>query len=348
MTKPQDSDSSMSWWQKAHTSVGFAKGYNLILFVILAGAMLGFSLARLAYLDIGGYFAAHASPGEWYWYRSGHYRVGITLHLGCILPAGLLMVWQFVPFIRRKAILFHRINGYVIILLVFVSNGGALMIVRRSFGGSLATQSAVGILVITTTVALAMAYYNVKMLQIDQHRAWMLRAMVYLGEYSHLEAPRSHFLTNPGTIITTRLIMIISALSISRIGSYYLSMSCNEIAFLYNDTANPVLDKYPACANNQLSSLAHPNSTSLQTSVHANFYGGRPEEIGAALKLSFGMAIWMSIFLHFVGTEIYLALTPAESDRLRAVSYTRQLEAGYANPGNEGLTIARFGDVGKA
>lgn len=92
------------------------------------------------------------------------------------------MIWQFVPIIRHKLILFHRINGYIIITLVLISNAGALMIARRSFGGALGTQAAVGLLVIGTTVAIAMAYYNIKRLQIDQHRAWMLRAMIWLGE----------------------------------------------------------------------------------------------------------------------------------------------------------------------
>lgn len=81
------------------------------------------------------------------------------------------MVWQFVPVIRHKFLIFHRINGYLIILLVLLGNVGALMIARHSFGGSLETQTGVGTCVIITTVSLAMAYYNIKRLQIDQHRA---------------------------------------------------------------------------------------------------------------------------------------------------------------------------------
>ena len=178
--------------------------------------MLGFSLARLEYLDFTRRFAKGSSPGEWYWYRTNHYRIGITLHLGCILPAGLLMIWQFIPAIRHKAsLLFHRINGYLVILLVLVSNAGALMIVRRSFGGELATQGAVGLLVIGTTIGLVMAYINIKRLQIDQHRAWMLRTMFYLG-----------------SIITTRLIMIIAAQITTMIGSYYVPFTCGELEYL--------------------------------------------------------------------------------------------------------------------
>jgi hypothetical protein len=133
--------------------------------------MMGFVLARLSYLNIGGSasssFKNGSSPGEWYWYKTGHYRVGITVHLGGILPAGFLMVWQFVPIIRYKFILFHRINGYIIVLLVFIGNAGALIICRRSFGGKIETQVGIVTLVFLTTTSISLAYYNIKRLQID-------------------------------------------------------------------------------------------------------------------------------------------------------------------------------------
>lgn len=46
-----------------------------------------------------------------------------------------------------------------------------------------------------------------------------------------------------------------------------------------------------------------------------------------------------------MGVEVYLALTPAESERLKVVSYEKQLEAGFENPGNAGLTAERWGDA---
>ena len=284
--------------------------------------MLGFTLARISYLNIAGStkssFANGASPGEWYWYRVGHYRIGITLHLATILPAGLLMIWQFLPIIRHKLLIFHRINGYLIILLVFLSNIGALMIVRRAFGGTLATQAGVGTLVILTTTSLCLAYYNIKRLQIDQHRAWMLRAMFYLG-----------------TIITLRIIMIISALIISRIATYYSTMPCDEISFIYGNSTDPIMRFYPQCLTNM--------TVDGVVVVHASF--DRPEQVGAALDMSFGMAMWLSIIMHLVGVEIYLNLTPRESNRLRQVSYERQLEKGLNNPGSAGLTSDRWGDA---
>lgn len=286
--------------------------------------MLGFSLARLSYLNVAGTakssFANSSAPGEWYWYRTGHYRVGITIHLVTILPAGLLMVLQFIPIIRHRALIFHRVNGYLVVILVLVSNVGALMICRRSFGGSLDTQVAVGVLTIATTVSIFFAYYNIKRLQIDQHRAWMLRAMFYLG-----------------TIITARLIMVISALIISKIQSYYTTMRCDEMAFIYGPRES-VETLYPQCRS--------PNSTiDNLVVVHADFGAQRPETIAASLRMGFGMALWLALFTHLVGVEVYLAATPRESNKLRQVSYERQMEKGFKNPGSAGLTADRWGDA---
>jgi hypothetical protein len=59
------------------------------------------------------------------------------------------------------------------------------------------------------------------------------------------------------------------------------------------------------------------------------------------------MAMWLALFMHLVGVEIYLNLTPVEGERLRKVSYERQLEAGYNHPGSSGLTSDRWGDAEK-
>lgn len=296
------------------------------LVIIFAGALLGFTLARLSYLNLAGNaktsFASGAVPGEWYWYHHGFHRVGITVHLGTVLPAGLLITWQFVPVIRHKLLLFHRINGCIIIILVLISNVGALMICRVSFGGTLPTQAGVGVVAIITTVSIAMAYYNIKRLQIDQHRAWMLRAMFYLA-----------------TIITLRLIMLIAASITSLRSTYYEVMPCGELRFVIdNDT--DYLARYPRCG------LA--NSTDdMPAVVQATLKNGYVEQIGASYHQSFGMAMWLAIFLHGAGIEIYLRLTPREGERLRQASYERQMEKGYMPAGSAGLTVDRFGDADK-
>lgn len=103
------------------------------------------------------------------------------MHLCSIIPAGFLVLLQFFPVIRHKVILFHPINGYVIFILVAASHAGALIIAPVAFGGTLSTQLAVGVLVIITTISLLLAWINIKRLQIDQHRKWMLRAWFYVS-----------------------------------------------------------------------------------------------------------------------------------------------------------------------
>lgn len=281
--------------------------------------MLGFSLARLEYLDIGGRFRKGTAPGEWYWYRAGIGRIGITLHLAGVLPAGLLMIWQFIPAIRRRCILFHRINGYIVIMLLLLGNAGAFMITRHAFGGDLSTQAATGFLGIYTTVGMVMAYYNIKVLQVDQHRAWMLRTMIMFG-----------------VIITTRLIAIIAAQITTLMGSYHIIMNCGELAVMH-DVAY-LLANYPQC-------LANSTVVEGALNVVQVKFGDNVEMIGASLRIGFGMALWLSIALHGIGVEVYLVLTPREAHRLRMTSYEKQLEAGMANPGSAGLVIEKFGDA---
>jgi uncharacterized membrane protein len=116
-------------------------------------------------------------PGECFWYkRSLLSEVGIRLHLLGVLPAGILACLQFVPIVRRKWILFHRVNGYVILLLILAGTVGALMIARHAVGGGLDVQSGTGFLALIVVVELGLAWWNIRKLQIDQHRAWMIRA----------------------------------------------------------------------------------------------------------------------------------------------------------------------------
>lgn len=288
--------------------------------------MLIFCLSKLTAIDVGGVWSKQAGPAEWYWYRSGHYRVGITMHLTSVVPAGILMVWQFIPVVRYKAILVHRINGYLIILLVALGNVSGLMIARRAFGGELSTQSGVGMLAIVTTSGMTLAYYNIKKLQIEQHRAWMLRTSVYLG-----------------TIVTTRLIMVIAAQITTAVESYFTTMTCGELLYMSNEQY--VRDKYPTCSaaiTDGRRSILDSNFAPVRASLGSNV-----EQTSASLRINFGMGLWMAIFLHVVGVEIYLALTPRESRRLRLISYKKQLAAGYEDPGSAGLVVEKFGDAEK-
>ena len=277
------------FWRRIYRPLGFTKGYNFPLFIITFGGLMGFTLARFQYLDIYNTFRLSVTPGEWYWYQQGFRRVGIILHLGAILPLSFLACFQFVPVIRHKLRLLHRINGYIIILLVFASNAGVLMITRHAQGGTPAVQAGLGLLVIITTFGISMAYYNIKRLQIDQHRAWMLRTFIIMG-----------------SIVTLRPILILGRLVIKGMGSYYGEMPCAEISNTYAQFAavgphNPTNHFYPQCAD---------PTASGHVLVSAS--GAGPESVGAGLNLTFGMALWLALFLHAFLVELYLSLTPAE------------------------------------
>lgn len=174
--------------RKAYNPIGFSKGYNAALGFIFGGALMGFTLARFSYLNFFGVFcgnegSSHAVPGECYNYQSGHEKVGIIMHLATILPAAFLVIFQFVPFIRHRAIMVHRINGYLVVVLALLSTAGVLMIARNAYGGEISTQLGVGFVSIAFVGALVIAYINIKRLQIEQHRAWMLRAWFYVSDH---------------------------------------------------------------------------------------------------------------------------------------------------------------------
>ena len=172
--------------QKIYNPIGFTKGYNFVLWLILCGALMGFTLARFQYIDFYGKFCTPegdggAAPGECFGFLSGkRYTIGLIIHLSTILPGSFLACLQFFPVIRHKMMQFHRVNGYAVMILSFVSMAGVFMILPVSFGGGIVVKTGGGTLGIAFIVSLVLAYINIKRLQIEQHRAWMLRAWVYV------------------------------------------------------------------------------------------------------------------------------------------------------------------------
>jgi len=236
--------------------------------------MLGFSLSRLQDLDYDHVFKDGFAlvPGYWYYFHAGSFRIGMIIHLATALPAGILMVLQFTPVIRHKFITFHRINGYSVLLLLFISNSAACVVLRHNQGGGsrIAAQTAEAFLVIITTLGMAMAWWNIRRKQVDQHRAWMLRTMFYYG-----------------TIITSRIMNEAAVPIISRMGGYYGVWSCDEIDFLYKQLGVPFPDaEYPQCFL--------PDGTldsGRNVAVDAFKLVEKPEEYGANLIVPFGAIV---------------------------------------------------------
>lgn len=223
--------------------------------------------------------------------------------------------------------LFHRLNGYLVITLLIVALASAFMLIRHSLGGEINFQMWIGVVGSMVFIATVLAYINIKRLQIDQHRAWMLRAWTWAA-----------------SIISLRLIQLAANKVIQNWYIYYISIRCSELWYMYTffagvpDSRNPVRQLYPQCTG--------PNS---QVYVTVPTQGGNrqnPENIAALGRATFGPAGWLAIIIHAILLELYLALTPAESARLRDVSYDKQVKAGFRHPEKgAGLTATRLGDA---
>ncbi|KAL8387029.1 hypothetical protein RB595_010209 [Gaeumannomyces hyphopodioides] len=316
--------------RRLYNPLGFSRGYNFALFFILAGAFLGFSLARLPYLDYFGTFR-RAKVNEASYFRPGAARIGMMLHLFTIIPASILAVLQFVPAIRHRAIIVHRLNGYFVVLLALVGTAGALAAARHAMGGTLEVQTGTGFLALVFVAELALAWLNIRRLQIDQHRAWMLRAWV-----------------GAGAILTSRLCLI-AMIMINASAGYATVRTCDQIDFEHDADRAAVLAHFPGCAGFYGGGIngSAPADPRLSVVVPAEPGKGGPSGLGGSLTLNFGAAIWLAVGIHMIGVEIYLRLTPAEAERLRKISYQRQIEAGMKNPGSAGLTADSLGDSAK-
>lgn len=263
--------------------------------------------------------------------RITRYKVGMALHLAGTLFSSLLATFQFVPGIRRRFITYHRIAGYAAILLMFVGNTGALMLADKAAGGHLITQEMVGFVVLVTTITFGLAVWNVKKLQLDQHRAWMLRTWSYLA-----------------FIISLRLIEVIIAAITSKWpgAERYAAMTCDQLEFIYTTTSNitatreVLYSEYPVCAPENIGLLGEGAHIAVK-----GVLGDERSLLSAVMIVAFPAGAGLALLLHAIVVEVYLGLTPAEAERLRNVSYRLQLERGYKNPGSAGLVVQKFGDA---
>lgn len=138
-----------------------------------------------------------------------------------------------------------------------------------------------------------------------------------------------------------RIIVIIMAVIVGKTPKdYYTVRPCAMIDHIYGGNQTRVLRVYPVCS--AYYSGADP---SQHVPVPVGVAADGPERIASAINTSFGASAYLAFLLHALAVELYLRLTPAETERLRRVSYERQKEAGMKNPGNAGLTAQRLGDA---
>jgi hypothetical protein len=123
-------------------------------------------------------------------------------------------------------------------------------------------------------------------------------------------------------------------------GGYQVIRSCAQIDNFYH-SEEYVLSLYPSCS-------VFYNGKDIAQNVLVNVDMDSETDaiqINAALGIGFGSAGWIAWWIHAVLVELYLRLTPAESERLREVSFERQRERGMKNPGSAGLVVQKLGDA---
>ncbi|ATY62563.1 hypothetical protein A9K55_006957 [Cordyceps militaris] len=248
--------------------------------VRFTGGLLGFTLARLAFLDVAGTFCAPLDKitpllstvlGECYHYQRGRPGfMGIRLHLFCVLPAALLVCFQFVPVIRHCVILAYRLNGYAILLLQ---------------GGEPETHAYVCLPGIMFLFALAMAVTRIRQKRVMLHLAWMLRAWFYAG-----------------SIITLRLILLLGISIMVMLGGYWTTRACAQIDFTFAGDRNTTLSYYLDCE--AWYDGAEPDKRVVVPVGTADLV-----QMAAALGVFFGTAGMLALFLYGVEVESYISST---------------------------------------
>lgn len=269
-----------------------------------------------------------------YRFHQEPYRFGLYLHLATALPAGflgrvftpftpylsstkallLIAPLQFIPAIRAKKIIFHRILGYFELLMILLACVGAVMLSRRVLSEDPAGYMHAIVFGGTTLFTLFMAWINIKRLQIDQHRKWMLRYGSRSNRLSplglHLHHSRAWGLL--GSVITVRLIVLAAPQYIDRVGSYSIvsqvsaistifnsltwftqTYSCDNILFNVGGNSTLLGELFPAC-------LTAPNLKTFFIAVTASRRAGGILGYVATLRLSYTLAAWLSVFIHMV------------------------------------------------
>lgn len=177
-------------WHRLRSCLGFQKSYNFLLFLLLGIlGIMGQGLLNSPKLDYFNIFCRrnhlskglHAAPGECYYFRNGgRDQVGMMLHVYAVVPVCFLLVLQFVPVVRQRCILLHRVAGYAVLLLMGVAVGGGVMASPRSFGGELSWRALILVLGGMVAGGFGMAMGSIWRLKVEQHRAWMLRTWAWV------------------------------------------------------------------------------------------------------------------------------------------------------------------------
>ncbi|KAJ7243552.1 hypothetical protein C8J57DRAFT_1366161 [Mycena rebaudengoi] len=237
---------SISW------ILGFRDKYSLLNCFVWGGALVGICLARTITLD----------PG-----RTPHLLVPV---------GGIGALFQFLPAIRRRKVILHRINGYAVLFCLIVAVTCGSIVARRAFGGEVNSQSSYYIQAMMIIYAALMGIYNVKK-DTRRHRKWMLRMVVYFT-----------------SVLTARLIALPARAIMTIIGTYYTIWRCDEVINLLR-APETLQGSFPQCA------AAGINPADVYVAVHASTHNPPLYE----------WPLWIAILIHIIGVEFYIFQTDA-------------------------------------
>lgn len=237
-------------------------------------------ITNIRFLFPGG-LKAKLIPEEYYSYKVTPNGALLLIHLACVLPASMLSIIQFVPRLRARFMSWHRYAGRVINVLTIISSLCGIAIGRVSFGGDLSTQTATFALGTMTLYSIVAGWRAIRQRKIEEHRIWMVRVWAYQM-----------------SIVTMRVIMPVTIMLISLRGGYYVPMSCGEVANSLNNS-DQFAHEYPQCQPNWSGKPVE------YVAVQAGFEDGLPLAAGA--HATFGMAAWVAIWIHLIGTERYIS-----------------------------------------
>jgi len=285
---------------------GFNETYSLVLCIFFGGALIGFCLARTIMMSPAN-VRDLTVPGEWFWYRQSLYKPCIFIHIYLSIISGIFAVFQFIPAIRRRAMILHRINGYLTLTLLIPSTVAGAIVARRAFGGELNVQSAFYVVSLLIVSAASMGIANVK--QTRKHRKWMLRTVAYAS-----------------VTITARLTSIASRHILSRIGSYYAIWRCEEISFVLNDAVT-LQNLYPQCTE------ASMNTDRMRVAILVDLRNNLG--FGSSVRATWGMSLWIAIVIHIIGVEIYIRQSESSNTHRRGFELQRSGDddTGMRTPG---------------
>ncbi|KAG7441523.1 uncharacterized protein BT62DRAFT_908001 [Guyanagaster necrorhizus] len=193
--------------------VGFKERFSLLFFIIFGGALAGYCLHGARTMNFA--LMKKYSASEWFWFGKEPFKANYALHIYTAVIGGIFSLFQFLPAIRRHAILVHRLNGYFVLILLVPSNVCGAIIGYRAFGGEVNSQSVYYTLGILSAGCLIMGLSNVKK-NTREHRKWMLRGVVIFS-----------------VVITTRLMALAAEQIVTDIGNYY-TVRANTCCDLFN------------------------------------------------------------------------------------------------------------------